>query len=164
MKAIARAMGLLLFALIGLTACQQSENGQIKAVIERLDHEQEDAFSAHDPKLMEDDSTAQNLTSVIQSNDDMASAGAVGIRLSKLEWGDIRVTSSSTATATTWETWDTTFADGQTFSDRQRNEYRLLKIGGSWKVDADDHPMTTRIPQRRHHRQHPRRREPLPMR
>ena len=136
-----RLVALLLLALAGLAACgAPSDSSQIKAVIEKLDHEQEDAFAAHDPAIMEDSLTASHFANMVQTNEALQQEGAVGIRLVKLEWGTIDVRSGAAAQAETWETWEETDQDGNTVSSRDRNIYRLLKIGGSWKVDADIYP------------------------
>ena len=138
---MARVAALLVAALIGLSACgTTSDSAQIKAVIEKLDHEQEDAFAAHDPAIMQDSLTASHFTTMVQTNEALSQEGAVGIRLTKLEWGQIAVQSSTQAEAETWETWEETDQDGNTVSTRDRNLYKLLKIGGSWKVDADVYP------------------------
>ena len=140
MKGIARA-ALLAVALLGLAACGgSSDNAQIKAVIEKLDHEQEDAFAAHDPSIMQDSLTASHFATMVQTNEALEQEGAVGIRLVKLEWGQIDMQSNTAAQAETWETWEETDQDGNTVSTRDRNIYKLLKIGGSWKVDADTYP------------------------
>lgn len=134
-------VALLLAALVGLAACSaSSDNAQIKGVIEKLDHEQEDAFAAHDPTIMQDSLTASHFATMVQTNEALEQEGAVGIRLVKLEWGQIDVESSTAAKAETWETWEETDQDGNTVSTRDRNVYKLLKIGGSWKVDGDTYP------------------------
>jgi hypothetical protein len=138
---MARVVALLFVALTALAACgASSDDAQIKSVIEKLDHEQEDAFAAHDPTIMQDSLTASHFANMVQTNEALQQEGAVGIRLVKLEWGQIDVQSTSAAQAETWETWEETDQDGNTVSTRDRNIYKLLKIGGSWKVDADVYP------------------------
>ena len=63
----------------------------------------------------------------------------VSIKLVKLEWGAVAV-DGSTATATTYETWTTTLADGSTEQSRDRNDYSLVLESGAWKIKADAHP------------------------
>jgi hypothetical protein len=138
---MARVVALLIVALTGLAACgASSDTAQIKAVIEKLDHEQEDAFAAHDPTIMQDSLTASHFANMVQTNEALLREGTVGIRLVKLEWGQIDVQSPTAAQAETWETWEETDQDGNTVATRDRNLYKLLKIGGSWKVDADVYP------------------------
>ncbi|MBV8087591.1 MAG: hypothetical protein JO247_22510, partial [Chloroflexi bacterium] len=46
----ARLLAILFMAILALSACgSQGDTGQIRAVIEKADHEQEDAFAARDP-------------------------------------------------------------------------------------------------------------------
>ncbi len=123
-----------------LAGCGSGDVGQIKAVIERANHEQEDAFAARDASIMQDTSTAANFVAMTRRNEEIAADGTVGIRLAKLEWGDVRVTSATTAEATTWETWEETDQSGQTLSVRDRNVYSLLKVGSSWKIENITYP------------------------
>jgi len=46
----------------------------------------------------------------------------------------------NSATATTLETWRTTFADGTVDQSRDLNLYTLLFDGSAWRIDADAHP------------------------
>jgi len=139
----------VLFGWLGITlllaGCGQGDRAQVRAVIEKLDNEQEQAFQTNSARLMEDSSTAQNLAAMVQNNDALTAAGASAIHLAKLEWGPVNV-SNDTATAITWETWDTDFKDGSITSIRQENDYRLVKIGGVWMVDADNHPANQATP------------------
>jgi len=89
---------------------------------------------------MQDTNTARNFATMARTNDEFAAQGGVGIRLVNLEWGDVQVTSSTTATATNWETWEQTDTNGNTQSSREREIYRLLKVGDSWKIDEIDYP------------------------
>jgi hypothetical protein len=137
---MARVVALLLGALVVLAACGAGGDvAQIKSVIERSNHEQEDAFAAHDPTLMQDTHTARDFAYMARTNEMLEQEGAVGIRLLKLEWGDIKI-DSATAEAETWETWEETDADGNTYSSRDRNVYRLVKVGDSWKIDEVTYP------------------------
>jgi len=137
---MARLVALLLGALVVLAACGASgDAAQIKSVIEKSNHEQEDAFAAHDPTLMQDTHTARDFTYMVRTNEVLEQEGAVGIRLMKLEWGSINIDSAS-ASAETWETWEETDLTGNTVSTRDRNVYRLIKVGNSWKIDEVSYP------------------------
>jgi hypothetical protein len=142
--ALTRLVAILFTALLVLSACgNQGDSAQIRAVIEKADHEQEDAFAARDASLMMDTNTAKNFVEMSNNNEEFASQGIVGIRLTKLEWGEVNVTSPTTATATNWETWEQTDVDGNTQSSREHEVYTLLKVGDSWKIDNiayPDHP------------------------
>ena len=140
-KGMARILALLLVALTALAACGTSNDvGQIKATIEKSNHEQEDAFAANDPSLMQDTHTARDFAYMVRTNEVLQQEGAVGIRLVKLEWGPVDVESSTTAQAETWETWEETDQDGNTVSSRDRNVYTLLKVGRDWKIDEVSYP------------------------
>jgi hypothetical protein len=140
-KAMARVVALLLVTLTCLAACGNSGDvAQIKAVIEKGNHEQEDAFAAHDPTLMQDTHTARDFAYMVRTNESLDQEGAVGIRMMKLEWGNIQFDSASSAEAETWETWEETDQDGNTASSRDRNVYRLLKVGSEWKIDQVAYP------------------------
>ncbi len=134
-------MALLLASLVAFAACGNSTDvSQIKSVIERSNHEQEDAFAAHDPSLMQDTHTARDFAYMLRTNETLEQEGAVGIRLVKLEWGDIKVDSATSAQAETFETWEETDQEGNTVSTRDRNVYRLLKVGADWKIDQVEYP------------------------
>jgi hypothetical protein len=140
-KGMARLLALLLVGLTTLAACSAgTDASQVKAVIEKSNHEQEDAFAARDPGIMEDAFTARAFAYMVRTNELLEQEGAVGIRLSQLEWVDVQVDSSSTAQATTFETWEQTDQDGNTYSSRDHNVYRLIKIGDSWKIDELTYP------------------------
>ena len=126
---------------LALSACgDQSSIAQIKAVIEKADHEQEDAVAAHDVSIMADTNTARNFAIMVQDNQEFAQQGVVGIRLMKLEWGPINITSPDTATAVNWETWEQTDANGNTISAREHEIFKLIKVGQSWKIDQITYP------------------------
>ncbi len=111
----------------------------IMAVIQRANDEQQQAFAKHDPTVMRDTATADYYSELVQTERDMENAGVTAIKLLKLEWGPVSVQGTS-AQATTYETWQTTYNDGSTEQDRERNVYTLTLQGGAWKVQADDHP------------------------
>src|SRR5205807_2076755 len=84
--------------------------------------------------------TARAFAYMVRTNTLLEQEGAVGIRLMQLEWVDVSVDSTNTAQATTFETWEQTDQDGNTYSSRDRNVYRLIKIGNSWKIDELSYP------------------------
>ena len=139
--AVARLVALFAGATLALAACgSQADADQIKAVIEKADHEQEDAFAARDPAIMADSNTAKNFATMARTNDEFAAQGIVGIRLTKVEWGDVSVSSSTTATAVNWETWEQTDSGGNVQSSREHEVYTMLKVGDGWKIDQIDYP------------------------
>src|SRR5207302_4113494 len=111
----------------------------IQQVIQRGDDEQAQALASNDPKVMADTSTPDFYQQQVQINQDLVSNGVTLIKLINIEWGPISVNGSS-ATATAWETWTTTYSDGSTEQSRDRNVYALIQQNGSWVISADDHP------------------------
>src|SRR5947209_981038 len=88
---------------------------------------------------MADTVTSDHFQELVQVNQDLLNNGVASISLVKLEWGAIAVEGSS-ATATTYETWRTTFSDGTTDQSRDRNDYALVLDNGQWKIKSDAHP------------------------
>ncbi|MDQ6671186.1 MAG: G1 family endopeptidase [Chloroflexota bacterium] len=111
----------------------------IQQVIQRGDEEQAQAIATNNPSVMTDTSTADFYQQQVQVNQDLTSNGVAAIKLVGIEWGPISV-SGTNATATAWETWTTTYADGTTDQSRDRNVYTLVQDNGAWKVSADAHP------------------------
>ncbi len=70
---------------------------------------------------------------------DLLNNGVNEIKLDNIEWGPITV-NGSTATATAYETWTTTYSDSTTDQSRDRNVYTLVQQDGNWVVQADAHP------------------------
>jgi hypothetical protein len=116
-----------------------SAEAAIRDVIERGNHEQEQAIASRDSSVMQDTSTTTYYRQLAQENQAMLDSGVTGIRLVSTEWGQITV-NGNTARATTFETWETKSADGTVQQNRDRNEYRLMQQNGAWKIQADDHP------------------------
>ena len=122
------------------TPIDAATTADIKAVIEKANQEQQDAFAKKDPTLMKDTATASHYREMVQINRDMANSGVSAIKLVKIEWGDISLTNPTTARATTFETWQATYRDGSTDQSRDENVYTLVKEQGAWKIQSDDHP------------------------
>jgi hypothetical protein len=112
----------------------------IKAVVERANQEQVDAFTKKDPTIMRDTATTSYYEQLQQTNRDLADNGVDTIKLAKIEWGPITLNGTTGATATTFETWDTSYVDGNSDESRDRNVYTLVLDNGSWKIQDDTHP------------------------
>ncbi len=115
----------------------------IQAVIQKADQEQQDAFTKNDPTLMQDTATTAYYNQLVQINSQMANSGVTAIKLIKIEWGQTSLTNQTTAQATTFETWQTSYNDGSTDQSRELNVYTLVQQQGAWKIQADDHPNST---------------------
>ncbi|HLZ25787.1 MAG TPA: G1 family glutamic endopeptidase [Chloroflexota bacterium] len=143
-----------LFLVVGLLAtivpatvvdaADQGTNAAIQQVIQRSNDEQVQAIAAHDASLMADTLTADHFQELVQINQDLLSHGVVSIKLVKLDWGAVAV-DGATASATTYETWSTTLADGSTDVSRDRNDYSLVLDSGVWKIKSDAHPDQTEV-------------------
>lgn len=123
--------------ILGTT--DQDVNSTIQQVIQRSNDEQVQAIASRDPSLMADTVTSDHYQELIKINQDLLDHGVTSIALIKLEWGAVAV-DGSTASATTYETWRTNFADGSTDQSRDRNDYTLILDNGAWKIQTDSHP------------------------
>jgi hypothetical protein len=111
----------------------------VKQVIETADRAQEKAFATGDPSVMRDTATADYYDELTQINSDLARGGVTGFTLVGIEWGDVTV-SGTTAAATAYETWRTTYTDGSQDQRTDRNDYALVLDNGAWKIQADVQP------------------------
>ena len=122
-----------------VAAQNSAQDGAIQGVIQRSNAEQAQAIAANDPSVMADTATSDYYQQLQQINADLLSNGVKSIALANLEWGPITV-SDTNATATTYETWQTTYSDGTSEQSRDQNNYTLVLQNGSWKIASDDHP------------------------
>lgn len=116
-----------------------SVEAAIQGVILRGNQEQERAIATRDVSVMRDTATDTYYREMADGVREMVDSGITNVKLLKIEWGDIEVRGNQ-ATATTWETWSTNLPDGSTDQSRDRNVYRLVQVGGEWRIEADDHP------------------------
>ncbi|MHB1005558.1 MAG: G1 family glutamic endopeptidase [Chloroflexota bacterium] len=121
----------------------------VQAVIQKANDEQVQAFTKNDPTVMKDTATRQYYDELVSINSDMANGGVSAIKLLKLEWGQVTLTNATTAQATTYETWETTYADGSVEQGRDRNVYTLVQQQGAWKIQSDEHPDSNNPPGQR---------------
>src|SRR5919199_4379452 len=113
----------------------------IRDVVERGNQAQAAAIASHDQSVMAATSTERYFQELARINQRLLDGGVVAIKLVNLEWGAVAVDpSGTTATATTYETWRTTFTDGTVDDARDRNDYRLVRDRTGWRIDADEHP------------------------
>ena len=121
------------------TAPNGAAEAAIKAVIERADRSQAQAFAQSDTTLMRDTATAAYYDELVQTNRALAAGGVRTIELTKLEWGAVSV-DRGTARATSYETWRSRYADGSSEERTDRNDYTLVLEGGVWKIESDVQP------------------------
>lgn len=124
----------------GMTTASNTAVGAIQDVIQKTNQEQVQALAARDATVMKDTSTTGFYQQSVQTLNDLLNNGVTAIQLVNLKWGPITLTDASTAQATTYETWSTTFSDGSTMQETDTNVYILVRKSGVWKVQEDQHP------------------------
>ena len=115
-----------------------------KDVLQKANQDQAEAFNSHDPALMRSTSTEAHYTQMVQVNLDLANGGVTKIELLTIQFGAIIVT-GATATATTTETWQSTYADGTVGQSTDPNDYTLVLAQGTWKIDSNAQPGNTGV-------------------
>src|SRR2546426_2589242 len=121
------------------TATDASAVAAIKDVIQRANQAQAQAFAKSDDTVMRATATDSYYQELVQTNRDLGNGGVSSIVLTNITWGDVTV-SGTTAQATTFETWRSTYNDGSTDERTDRNEYTLTQLSGAWKISADVQP------------------------
>ena len=121
------------------TATSETTADAVKQVIESANQAQQKAFATGDASIMRDTATAAYYDELTQINRDLARGGVIGFTLVRIEWGDVTV-SGTTAAATAYETWRTTYSDGSQDQRTDRNDYALVLDSGAWKIQADVQP------------------------
>ena len=121
-------------------AAQSAAEQAIQDVIQRGNLAQVQALADRDPSLLGDTSLGAYAEHLVQTNQGLLDSGVDSIELVNLEWGPIAISGSS-ATATTFETWRTSYTDGPTEFARDRNVYSLVQNpDGAWKLAGDEQP------------------------
>jgi Peptidase A4 family len=108
----------------------------IQAVITKANQEQASALARNDATIMKDTATSQYYATLVQTQQDLQSQGVASIKLVDIQWGKISAT-GSTGEAETTETWQSTFSDGTSEQDTERNVYALVQQGGTWFISND---------------------------
>jgi hypothetical protein len=122
-----------------VAAADQDVTSAIQQAIQRSNDEQVQAIASRDSSVMADSVTSDHFQELAQINQDLLDSGVTAIQLTRLDWGAV-ASHGDTATATTFETWTTTYADGTGDRSRDRNDYALVLDNGAWKIKADAHP------------------------
>lgn len=120
-------------------ASDQTSPAAVKQTIEAANRAQAKAFNTGDATLMRDTATASFYTQLQQTNRDLASSGVRQIELVSTDFVSVSANGAN-ATATTLETWRSTYTDGSADETTARNDYTLVREGGSWKIATDDQP------------------------
>src|SRR4029079_12068325 len=117
----------------------ETSTDAVKQVIEAANQAQQKAFATGDASLMRDNATAAYYEELTQINTELAQGGVIGFTLVRIEWGDVTI-NGTTAAATAFETWRTTYSDGSQDQRTDRNDYALVLDSGAWKITADVQP------------------------
>ncbi len=125
------------------TATVPAAQAAIRDVVQKANAAQAAAFAMSEPNLMQATSTAAHYEEMLKVNSDLAAGSVTGIALVNITFGDIAVDGSN-ATATTTETWTSTFANGSTYRSTDQNDYTIVLAGGVWKNSANTQPNAAR--------------------
>ena len=117
----------------------EASTDAVKQVIEAANQAQQKAFTTGDTSLMRNNATAAYYEELTQINTELAQGGVIGFTLVRIEWGDVTI-NGTTAAATAFETWRTTYSDGSQDQRTDRNDYALVLDSGAWKITADVQP------------------------
>ncbi|HEV2010905.1 MAG TPA: G1 family glutamic endopeptidase [Candidatus Limnocylindria bacterium] len=126
------------------SATDTAAQAAIKDVLQKANAAQAAAFATNDPTLMHVTSTDNHYAEMTQINSDLASGGVTKIELRNITFGDIAV-SGPTATATTTETWRSTYSDGSVNQSTDQNDYVLVLVNGTWKIESNTQPGNTGV-------------------
>jgi hypothetical protein len=111
----------------------------VKQTIETANQAQAKAFNTGNDALMSATATTSFYAQLQQTNRDLAASGVRQIDLVSTDFVSVSASGSS-ATATTLETWRSTYTDGSVDETTARNDYTLALDGGTWKIATDDQP------------------------
>src|SRR5438034_632124 len=128
--------GVVLGAVLGVAGDRAMQtasalNGSLPALLARS--LPSSTTPAHPPPGLAANTTGQFSQQLRDVTQDLIDNKISAIKLEKVEWGPI-VINGNKATATSFETWSTTFPTGSTDTSRERNTYTLTQQDGAWKV------------------------------
>jgi hypothetical protein len=126
-------------ASVAATSGDPAQVEAVKQTLQRANEAQATAFNTGNPSLMRATATADFYTQLQQTNSDLSTGGVSKIVLESTEYRSISVTGAN-ATATTLETWTSTYTDGSSDRATARNDYTLVLEAGVWKIATDDQP------------------------
>lgn len=117
----------------------RTQQDAVTQTIQRANEAQAKAFNSGDPTVMKGTATDPFYAQLLQTNRDLAASGVRSIEIASTEFRDVTVDGSS-ATATTLETWRSTYTDGSADLQTTRNDYTLVLESGAWRIQTDDQP------------------------
>jgi len=126
------------------SATDPAAQAAIKDVLQKANQAQADAFAKNEATLMRATSTDDHYAEMVQINQALASGGVTKIELLTMTVGDVTV-NGATATATTTETWRSTYSDGSVDQSTDQNDYVLVLLSGTWKIESNTQPGHTGV-------------------
>jgi hypothetical protein len=140
MRVALRLALVLLLCVAQPALAQPSHEVAIQETIVRSNAAQSLAVAARDLAAIADEADGAYYQRLLRGTQALLDDGATKVDLVNIEWGPISIL-GTTATATTVETWRTTYAAGPTEFARDRNQYSLaLDEEGSWRIVSNSHP------------------------
>ena len=137
---VAVLLGLALITPAYAAQVAPSDEAAIRDVIERGNATQSRAIALRDPTEVGDHAVDAYQARLARTNRTLLASGVTTIELVNMDWGPINV-DGPTASATTFETWRTSYATGPTEFARDRNVYALVRDDdGAWRVAGNEHP------------------------
>src|SRR6202011_397088 len=123
------------------TSSTGSGSAAVRALIQKANQEQQQAFAQDNPTLMRDTATAAYYAQLVKLDTALRSSGVTAIQLRSATFGQV-VLQGNTAQATTTETWQAAYANGSRAAETSVNNYNLVLIGSAWKISSDTQPNT----------------------
>ncbi|HUQ42251.1 MAG TPA: G1 family glutamic endopeptidase [Candidatus Limnocylindrales bacterium] len=120
-------------------AGDQRQVDAVKQAIERANQAQATAFNSGNAAVMRDTATDDFYAQLVEANRGLASSGVRSIELVSIDYSGISVDGAN-ATATTLETWRSTYSDGSADEATARNDYTLVLQSGAWKIATNEQP------------------------
>ena len=121
------------------TSTDDAATAAVKDTVTRANEAQAKAFNTGDSTLMRGTATADFYTQLVGVNRDLYAGGVTQIEIVSTDFQSVTVNGSS-ANATTYETWRSTYNDGSNEETTARNDYTLVLDGTAWRIATDDQP------------------------
>ena len=121
------------------TTTDDAATAAVKNTITRANDAQAKAFNSGDPTAMKATATSDFYQQLLGVNRDLQAGGVTEIAIVSTDFQSVSVNGAN-ATATTFETWRSTYSDGSSEETTARNDYTLVLDGSAWRIATDDQP------------------------
>jgi len=121
------------------TTTDDAATAAVKDTITRANEAQAKAFNTGDPAAMRATATSDFYQQLVGINRDLQSGGVTEIAIVATDFQSVSVNGAN-ATATTFETWRSTYNDGSSEETTARNDYTLVLDGSAWRIATDEQP------------------------